>query len=233
MNSLESLVKIVEASGGQVKDNLFVVRPGVKCISATTCLIDSQLASLFGLPEDPAQQIAALGAKVTYMDLKPKSDQYLPKIVNEFGHTSILNSIHVGYLLAGIKGETLLEFASTNANMSRQTTSRTRSAVDTLYVAPAQDEDFYKQFIELRKLYLQGKESELASKNKDSLEQVNGFNLFTKAMFCTVSNSLQNWIYFINSRLTQDYEYELVDIAKRIRDDLASRYPFIQFSGPA
>lgn len=54
------------------------------------------------------------------------------------------------WYIAGVKGETLLEFASNSANISRQTTSRNKSANDILYVVREGDIPFVEEYLKLR-----------------------------------------------------------------------------------
>ena len=149
MNTRENISKLIEISGGKVLDNRFVLEPGVILISKTENVILEEICNLFHLTDDN-KQLAELNARITYMNFKEPRENYLEDIVNKLHHQSILSNIHLGFLVTGVKGETLLEFASSSANISRQTTSRTKSADDTLYVAKESDVEFINKFLKIR-----------------------------------------------------------------------------------
>lgn len=153
MSIRDNINELIKLSGGEVVDNRFVTKPGVMMISKTVNMIPESIASLFNLTDDN-KQLAELNARITYMHFKEAKDDYLEEIVNVKKHQSILSNINLGFLVAGVKGETVLEFVSSSANISRQTTSRTISANDTLYVASVEDIPFIEEYLRLRDNYL-------------------------------------------------------------------------------
>lgn len=225
MNTREKISKLIEYCGGRVIDNRYVVEPGVILISKTENLIPSSITSLFNLTEEN-KQLAELNARVTYMNFKESRENYIEDIINNRKHHSILSNITLGFLVAGVKGETLLEFASSIANISRQTSSRTKTATDTLYVTNEDDIPYVEEYMALRSKYLTSHPSE---EDKDDIEKRNEFNLFTKAMTFTVSMPLSEWIYYVDKKILQDYEYELKDICRKIKYLIKKEYPYIEF----
>ncbi len=226
MNTRENISKLIEITGGKVLDNRFVLEPGVVLISKTENVIPEDICKLFKLT-DNNKQLAELNARVTYMNFKEPREKYLENIVNNLHHQSILSNINLGFLVTGVKGETLLEFASGRANISRQTTSRTISADDTLYVARKEDMEYINEFLKIREEYVK---KHASHNSKDDIEIRNEFNLFTKAMSFTISMNLYDWIYYIDKKINQDYEYELKVICKKIKEVIKSEYPYIEFS---
>lgn len=225
MNTRENISKLIELTGGKVIDNRFVIEPGVILISKTENTIPKDIAKLFNLTEEN-KQLAELNARITYMNFNKPREDYVENIINNLKHQSILSNINLGFLITGIKGETLLEFASSRANISRQTTSRTRSADDTLYVASKSDIPYIKEFLKMRESYLQ---KYPLTKDKDDIEKRNEFNLFTKAMSFTISMNLYDWIYYVDKKIIQDYEYELKNICMKIKKLIKEEYPYIIF----
>lgn len=226
MTTIEKISRLIELCGGTVLENRYVLNPGVILISKTENVIPEEVSNLFNLTEDN-KQLAELNARITYMNFNEAKDEYIEGIINGLKHHSILSNITLGFLVVGVKGETLLEFASSSANISRQTTSRTRSADDTLYVVSEGDIPFIQEYLPIRNAYLKSHKS---SKNKDDIEKRNEFNLFTKAMSFTISMSLYDWIYYIDKKLLQDYEYELKDICRKIKEIIKKEYPYIRFA---
>lgn len=226
MSIREKISKLIQYSKGEVLDDRYVLKPGVMLISKTVNLIPDDIASLFNLTDDN-KQLAELNARVTYMNFNESREDYIENIINNYKHYSILSNINLGFLITGVKGETLLEFVSSTANISRQTTSRTRSADDTLYVVSNNDIDSVNDFLKIRDEYL---EKYPLTKDKDEIEKRNEFNLFTKAMSFTVSMNLADWICYVDKKINQDYEYEFQEICRRIKELIREEYPYIQFS---
>lgn len=225
MNTRENISKLIELTGGKVLDNRFVIEPGVVLISKTENIIPTDIAKLFNLTEEN-KQLAELNARITFMNFKEPREDYVENIINNLKHQSILSNINLGFLITGVKGETLLEFASSSANISRQTTSRTRSADDTLYVASERNFSYINDFLKLRKSYT---DKYPLTNDKDDIEKRNEFNLFTKAMSFTISMNLYDWIYYVDKKIIQDYEYELKTICMKIKELIKLEYPYIIF----
>ncbi len=154
MKTREKISKLIQYSGGQVLEDRYVISPGVLLISKTENVIPENIASLFNLTTEN-KQLAELNARVTYMNFKEARENYIEDIINGVKHYSILTNINLGFLVTGVKGETLLEFTSSIANISRQTTSRTKSADDTLYVVSEEDIPFVEEYLKLREKYLE------------------------------------------------------------------------------
>lgn len=226
MSIRKNISKLITSAGGEVIDDRFVTKPGVIMISKTINMIPDDIARLFNLTDDN-KQLPELNARITYMNFKEGKEDYLEEIVNVKKHQSILSNINLGFLVAGVKGETLLEFASSSANISRQTTSRTRSADDTLYVVRKEDIPYVLDYLKLRDSYLESHEDKA---NKDKIEERNEFNLFTKAMSFTISMNLYDWVYYVDKKIIQDYEYELKAICREIKELIRKEYPYIEFA---
>lgn len=225
MSVRENISKLIEYSGGKVIGDRYVVEPGILLISKTENVIPKEIKDLFNLTSDD-KQLAELNARITYMNYKETRKNYVEDIINNAKHHSILSNINLGFLVTGVKGETLLEFASSVANISRQTTSRTRSADDTLYVVKEEDISFVEEYLKLRNNYL---DKYYLTKDKDDIEKRNEFNLFTKAMSFTVSMNLAEWIYYVDKKIIQDYEYELKSVCIKIKELIKKEYPYINF----
>lgn len=226
MSTREKISKLIECSGGRVINDRYVTSPGVMLISRTENVIPIEVADLFNLTDDD-KQLAELNARITYMNFKEPRDGYIENIINNVGHYSVLSNINLGFLVTGVKGETLLEFASSIANISRQTTSRTRSADDTLYVVREEDIPFVEEYLKIREDYL---EQYPLTKDKNDIEKRNEFNLFTKAMSFTISMNLADWIYYVDKKIIQDYEYEFKSICMKIKELIKREYPYIEFA---
>lgn len=225
MNTREKTSRLIEYCGGKVIDDRYVIEPGVILISRTQNVIPENISELFHLT-DENKQLAELNARITYMNFNEPRPNYVEDIINNKKHQSILSNINLGFLIAGVKGETLLEFTSSSANISRQTTSRTRSADDTLYVVREGDIPFIEEYLKLRTEYLSAHPEE---QDKDDIEKRNEFNLFTKAMSFTVSMNLYDWVYYVDKKIIQDYEYEFKDICRRIKAIIKKEYPYVEF----
>lgn len=226
MSTRKKISKLIEYSGGKVIADRYVIEPGVLLISKTENVIPKEIGELFKLT-DNNKQLSELNARITYMNFNEPRENYIEGIINGAKHYSVLTNISLGFLITGVKGETLLEFASSIANISRQTTSRTKSADDTLYVASEQDIPFITEFLELRNKYL---DEYPTSKDKDEIEKRNEFNLFTKAMSFTISMNLCDWINYVDRKIIQDYEYEFKSICLKIKNLIKKEYPYIEFA---
>ena len=226
MTIREKISELIKLAGGEVIDNRYVIKPAVIMISKTVNMIPDDIATLFRLTDDN-KQLAELNARITFMNFNDKKEDYVEDIINVKKHQSILSNIHLGFLVAGIKGETLLEFASSSADISRQTTSRTISADDTLYAVSEDDIPYVQEYLKLREKYL---EDHPDKNDKDEIEKRNEFNLFTKAMSFTISMSLYDWVYYVDKKIIQDYEYELKSICLEIRELIRKEYPYIKFA---
>ena len=225
MTIREKISKLVEYSGGKVIDDRYVIEPGVALISKTVNLIPPKIKELFNLT-DEEKQLAELNAKITYMNFGKTRDGYIEEIVNDRHEFSVLSNINLGFLVVGVKEETVLEFVSSIADISRQTTSRTRSADDTLYTVEEPDIQFIDMFLDIRESYL---EKHPLLKNKDDIEKRNEFNLCQKAMGFTISMNLGNWISYVDRKLIQDYEYEFQSICQKIKELIKQEYLYIEF----
>lgn len=109
----------------------------------------------------------------SYLNSKASSADYVENIFRVRGEKSIANNIHISFIIAGIKEETVLELASSTANISRQTTSKTKSATDMLYVI--QDESdipYIEEFLSLRETW---KSRFSLTGKKDFISNINNF----------------------------------------------------------
>lgn len=221
--------QLIQLAGGEVEEDLFVIKPGVCLNSVTRSVTPSAILDLFNIDKElsDAHKLLELNSKITYLTHAQKGKEYVEDIYNNKKHVSISNNFHVGFLVAGASGETLLEFVSSNANIDRLTTSRTKANEDTLYIVEDDlDKEYIKEFIGLRKLYLKDRRGTAPEKlTRDDIERANKFNLFTKALSFTVSMSLDNWLWYLDKKISQDYEYEFKAVCIEIKRILNENFP--------
>ncbi len=222
MEYLKTSEKLIQLTGGEVLNHRYVTRFGVMKSSQTQDCITDEIAQAFKL--STKQKGMELNAKLTYLNAKYTNTDYVEKIFRDRGETSITNDIHIGFIIAGIKEETVLELVSSIANISRQTTSRTKSAIDTLYVI--QDESdipYIEEFLKLRETWKS--RFTLTNQKDDTLERCNEFNLCIKAMSIKMSMSLQDWNGYLKRKINTGYEYELERVCIEIYHQLQELYP--------
>lgn len=194
----------------------------------TKSVVSQEVLDLFNVDDnlDSPYKILELNSKITYLNTCKQSPNYIEHIYNDLGHISISNNLHVGFIIAGVSGETLLEFTSSIANISRLTTSRTLSMEDTLYtIYDDIDKKYINQFISIRNEYLKERKNNILNKRtKNDIEIANKFNLFTKAMSFTISMSLDNWKWYLDSKISNDYEIEFKNVCIEIKNILKKTY---------
>lgn len=49
-------------------------------------------------------------------------------------------------------------------------------------------------------------------------------------MSFTISMNLYDWVYYVDKKITQDYEYELKEVCKQIKELIKKEYPYIEFA---
>lgn len=222
MDYLTTSEELILSTGGNVINHRYVTQFGVTIVSKTEEFIPAKIAQVFNLSTE--QKGMELNAKLTYLNSKITSADYVENIFSVRGEKSIANNIHVGFIIAGIKEETVLELASSYANISRQTTSKTKSATDTLYVIQDEaDIPYIEEFLRLREIWKS--RFDLTGKKDYTLERANEFNLCTKAMSITMSMSLQDWSSYLGRKINTGYEYELERVCIEIRKQLSTLYP--------
>lgn len=222
MDYMTTLEELIHLTGGTVIHHRYVTKFGVMMTSRTIDFIPDEIAETFHLSTE--QKAMELNAKLTYINSKATSADYVENIFRVRGEKSIANNIHITFLIAGIKEETVLELASSTANISRQTTSKTKSATDMLYVI--QDESdipYIEKFLSLRETWKS--RFNLTNKKDYTLERANEFNLCTKALSITMSMSLQDWSNYLSRKINKGYEYELEMVCIEIRKQLYELYP--------
>lgn len=228
MSYRESHSKLIQYAGGIVENDLFVSKFGVKLITETKSVIPPDILDVFQIDKSSSEShnILELNSKITFMNCNKKDDNYVERLYNDLGHTSISSNFHVGFLVAGVTGETLLEFVSSVANISRLTTSRTMANKDTLYLVEDEIDKLYvEKFIELRRNYLISRSIKNKDPlDKDEIEKRNRFNLFTKVLSFTISMSLDNWKWYLDKKINSDYELEFKKVCIEIRDILIGKY---------
>lgn len=223
MDYLTTSENLILLTGGNVINHRYVTQFGVMMISKTQDFIPDEIAQAFNLSTE--QKGMELNAKLTYLNFKATSADYVENIFRVRGEKSIANNIHIGFIIAGIKEETVLEFTSSTANISRQTTSKTRSAIDMLYVI--QDESdipYIEEFLNLRETW-KSRFSLTPPAENYTLERANEFNLCTKAMSITMSMSLQDWSNYLSRKINTGYEYEFEKVCIEIQRQLCELYP--------
>lgn len=222
MDYLTTSEKLILLTGGNVVNHRYVTQFGVMITSRTQDFIPDEIAQAFNLSTE--HKVMELNAKLTYLNSKSTSADYVENIFRVRGEKSIANNIHITFLIAGIKEETVLELVSSTANISRQTTSKTKSATDTLYVIQHEsDIPYIESFLKLRESW-KSRFGPTREKNY-TLERANEFNLCSKAMSITMSMSLQDWSNYLSRKINTGYEYELEKVCIEIRRQLSELYP--------
>lgn len=234
MDYLLNHSKLVEATGGKVVDNLFITKFGVQVITETKSVISPEIIDIFNINPKLSEthNILELNSKITYLNFNKTNDDFVEDIYNNKKHTSISSNLHIGFIIAGVSGETVLEFVSSFANISRETTSRTLANLDTLYVVEDElDIEYARKFLSLRNEYIEKRNNKYidspssVKEKRNRIERINKFNLFTKALSFTISMSLDNWIWYLDKKINNDYEIEFQKVCLNIYNILKNKYP--------
>lgn len=223
------LKTLIEQSGGVVND-IFVMKPGCQLIRTTSnCAGYEELYNLcnIDMTRPEYEQNAEFAARLTYMSFpseKKSAQQFNEDMVKKYGHLSVYGDYYVTFLLAGITIETVLELVSTSeAKVSRLTTSKTRAMDETFYrIFP--DECINEQMTIVKKFIL------LRNKTKDFIkdrEVVNMFNLGIKVGALTFSMSIKDFHKFFIGRLSANNEKEMKEICAIMCDQLHALYPLV------
>ena len=198
-NILRHTREVILNAGGEIFGSRFVTKVGVSKISETKSTISSELVETFNL--SPTNEVVDINAKVCYLSTV---DGLGERVFNGLGHTSVGNHSHIGFLIAGLSERALLDIASSTANVNRMDSLFGNATNQTLYWTESPSE--YKCIREFIKL------KDKLSHNTDKA----WFNLDSKAMVCTISQSIQDWGYWINRAKNKGSDPELFAIATEI-----------------
>lgn len=165
----QRLSKLVTEAGGIIKDEIFVVKPGVQILE--TSQPTAQATNLYkqmNLNLDPYLQAAEFKGRITYLSFKKdssdaQSKQFHELMIKKLKHLSVYAGTDVTFLIAGCSVETSLELiAHHEARVARLTSSKTNAMTDTLYriqqVAEVDTEKqmaCVKEFLQLRNKWKQ------------------------------------------------------------------------------
>lgn len=223
-------IKLIEAAGGTVSEDLFVEKAGV--IITKVSSITEEAKSLFDImnidtSNTDTEQHAEFNSRITYMSFKEeKSDsrQFNKDMVEKHQHLSVYNDEYVTFLIAGVGVETSLEFIAHNeAKIARLTSSKTKSQDHPLYKVNQKNMDSQKELIK--------EQISLKEKYRDIIEDREIFNINTfgsKAVSFTITMSLKDWHKTLIGRLSNNgVELEMLEIMEVIAKMLKERYPLI------
>ena len=204
---------LINLAGGKLERSQIVTKPGVVMINKTVSTIPNDISELMKLNSEYSD--TDLNAKITYMDNKV---DLFRKVFCDYEHTSIANNVSVSFLLAGVSINTLLEFCSSSAKMSRTNTDDAQLHLNSLYaITDRREIKFIEQFYRTIR-------EEYKSVCSDDLELQNRFNLKQQAMACSVSFSLEDWTWFLKKRFNTKFETELFIVCKEIYKQLRKEF---------
>lgn len=200
--------KIIISAGGSVSGNL-VNSFGIKIISRTVFYDDCDIQQAFEIKSDtPLEEV---NAKVTYLS-SSKNERYLKNIIGR--NHNIYHGDMVSILIAGVKESTVLELVSSSSfKCDRLTTSKTKAASETLYVKTRIPDKYLNEFCDLR-----NKMKKECSNLGLSLEELNEFNLETKALSLVIHGNIYDTYLYTIKKLKEDYEYELQQVCRTIKE---------------
>lgn len=200
--------KIILSAGGSVSGNL-VNSFGIKIISRTVFSDDYDIQQAFEIKSNtPLEEV---NAKVTYLS-SSKNETYLKNIIGR--NHNIYHGDMVSILIAGIKESTVLELVSSSSfKCDRLTTSKTKAASETLYVKTRIPDKYLNEFCDLR-----NKMKKECSNLGLSLEELNEFNLETKALSLVIHGNIYDTYLYTIKKLKEDYEYELQQVCRTIKE---------------
>lgn len=232
MNTKDWLIKIIQATGGVVEDDLFVTRPGIMVESATALTTGaSNLFNLLNIPRDldDYERVGEFHSRLTYMNfqdhaLVPNSMHYNERMAKEFGHLSVHASTVVTFIIAGVSLETAMEFvAHGEAKIARLTSSNTKAMDDTLYRLQGSEEERTEQkslildFLRLR-----------AKHNIRTREFRNINNLGSKVTVLSFSMTIKDYHKLFIGRIPiVGNETEVREVSMAMCDVLHSQYPLV------
>jgi hypothetical protein len=210
---LEKLKEIIHLGGGNVEGRV-VTEPGVILLSETkTTSLGGEVLDIMNTNRGD-YELAELNARLNYFLTSDKDESYIKDIIFNKKHMSVLGNVHLSFLIAGVSVDTLVEFTSSKAQMSRISTSTPKFMDETLYSGTVDDVEFINKFLDLREEY--------KSKGGDT-ETINMFNLESKSTIFTVDFSLGNWFSYL-TKIESYPEKEFVRVLKRIKNIIDEKY---------
>lgn len=210
---LEKFKELVLLGGGNVNGRV-VTDVGVILLSETkTTDIGSQVLDIMNTNKGKFE-LAELNARLNYFLTSEKDESFIEDIIFNKKHMSVLGNVHLSFLVAGASVDTLLEFTSSRAQMSRISTSVPKFMSDTLYSGTEEDVEYINRFLELREEY---------KANGGDTETINKFNLESKCTIFTVDFSLGDWFYYL-TKIESYPEKEFVEVLKKIKVIIDEKY---------
>jgi hypothetical protein len=228
------LKDLIIESGGEISDDLFVEKVGVKIIKSTE--LDMDFMSKFinaksdNLPNDYLIS-GKFNAQLCYLAFnKEKEDkpiEFCRKMI-QYGHLSVWNDFYVTFMIAGASDETIKEFLAHNeSTCNRLTSSNTKSQIDTFYRIQGEkhqryiQKKFITEFVEMRNRW----KDELGAIEWLTYEYFNLQNLGSKAGAFVYTMNLKDFKKMIKGRLPQfGNESEVREIVKMMLCQLTEKY---------
>lgn len=219
--NIHPLANIITKFGGKVEDE-FVVKPAITILAETKLVENfSRLGIEKFSNEEDYLALAEMNSRITYLNFKENSnkkdrDNYVNKVLNEFGHKSINSSYFVTFLIAGCSVEASMELiAHKEANVSRLTTSKTSAMSFPIYFVG--DNEELKQAI---------KEVNTAKNYQLNIEDRNRMNPGQKATALTFTMNLKDYHKLFIGRISMNgVEKEVMDICSKMCNILHDKYP--------
>ena len=226
------MLKLLHECEGKVDDELFVTEPGCKIIHITKPTNFAQdLFDKFNISNtNDFEAIGEFNARLCYLSFNSETKKTLTDTIINLGHLSVYNDIHITFLIVGVSDEVMKEFVAHNeAKVSRLTSSKTKSQINTLYRVFGSPEsvnhqkDFINRFISLRNEYIGHFDQK---EPKEPVEIVNMFNLGTKCSAFTFSMNIKDYHKLFIGRMPENgNEHDVRLICKKMCVTLNKLFP--------
>lgn len=234
---------LILAAGGEIEDNLFVTKPGVKMIAETEFSRAENLWSIFSSLKCNSdifngQGTAYLGlaefnAKLADLNSKESNiHEFLETMADEFGHLSVFQMTQVSFFIAGISMETSMELvAHSEAEIGRLTSSKTQAMLGPFYRiwgTPEEREIQKRLIIAAQVARFRVSQSFVFGKFDNSVEWYNINNLGSKATALTFTMKLKDFHKFFTGRLSRHgNEQEVQEVCRLMCETLHRCYPVV------
>ena len=235
----DRLIHLIERSGGQIEEGLFVTRPG--CLVLAETRVTDEADALFGSlhidqERPPYEQLGEFNARITYLSFadEPRpAGAYNEAMARKHQHLSVYGALHVTMLLAGLSVETSLELcAHREARVARLTTSRTRAMDEPLYRVTGDESerawqrDVVRELGAVRARVVAG--GDPRERLPDGREQFNRLDAGARATALTYTMSIKDFHTLFIGRLPEGgNEAEVREVCGLMCEQLAARYPLV------
>lgn len=230
--SRELLSEMIQLAGGEVRENRFVIRPGVMLI-VTSQVSDKakQLMSLLSVDTRHPDYllVGEFNGKLTYLSTKEVDTlDYNRKMARVYQHLSVYGPMTATFWIGGISLETSMELvAHKEATVGRLTSSKTKAMNQPLYRVFGPDADKQIQLInavsKVREEFMQGH-----GHSSEQTEWLNLNNIGSKATTLTYTMALKDFHKLFIGRLPEaGNETEVREVCTRMCQILHEEYPIV------